>query len=669
VAGDFYSRLSQIDLLLRSWHLARVDAADDFTRDPLGHSDFAFQLQDHIAAMAEALRTETYRPSPLLKIDVPKSTLSVRPGSTPIIEDRVVLFAIAQLLAPRLDRALAKNVFSYRLRRSSQGGRLFVPQSTLSIPFLKRQTIRRRLDPFQPWYESWPEFLLFLRWHYARGYKFFVSSDVASYFENIDLGLLRDLLRQYFPLQPRIVNFLCSMFGYWAWPATGAMAARRGIPQGNDVSRFIGNVYLIPLDRLMTRLARQRKIVYVRFMDDIHVLAKERRPALDALFAMNDELRGLRLNIQGAKTQLLEGREIERLFDARLERINELIELAERSPEVSQDFGKRRATLRRLDATTRVVKTTRRGVVLDRDLRLYRRLLTAYRVWHSDAMVPSALRQLRINPDSRLIESVETYLRSQAMSGRHIGRKLASTFSSGDLFFPFQEASVLAMMREARALPRATWPVAWKRSQHRRTHWYVRQQAAMLIGLRTLTRDELLVAQARIRAEPVPEVKRAWIHSVAQLARPDLQALADSLLQAVDPSLQRLGRYCRALLNRQTYQQRVLESIFREFSEDFVVPRLYEIEFLSRSASTDIKRALLDKLQTTKPSVRRPATRKRWSVLIRRLTTEFMAQRGKKQAGRTSAPRTRRGRTNSMSRRTQARGGKTSRRRVRHGIT
>jgi hypothetical protein len=112
LAGDLYKKLSDMTLLKRAWHLARNDARTDFMFDSMRFSDFGFRLEDYLFGVSQSLRNDSYHPKPLQKIDVPKSTLSVRPGSVLAIEDKIVLFAIIYLIAPRLDPKLPENVYS-----------------------------------------------------------------------------------------------------------------------------------------------------------------------------------------------------------------------------------------------------------------------------------------------------------------------------------------------------------------------------------------------------------------------------------------------------------------------------------------------------------------------------------------------------------------------------
>ena len=114
---DLYDNLSDIEILRRAWHLARNDSRTDFMFDPYRFSDFAFRLDVHLQGIQRNLKAKMYHPNPLLTIDVPKSSLAVRPGSVLSIEDKIVMFAIAILIAPILDKKLPDTVYSWRLKK------------------------------------------------------------------------------------------------------------------------------------------------------------------------------------------------------------------------------------------------------------------------------------------------------------------------------------------------------------------------------------------------------------------------------------------------------------------------------------------------------------------------------------------------------------------------
>lgn len=120
-----------MDLLKRAWHLARNDSRTDFIYDSFRYNDYAFRLEDNLKGLLIKIEAGSYYPQPLLEIDVPKSTLAVRPGTVVEIEDRIVLFAILCLIAPILDKKLPTTVYSYRLREKAHKEGLFKDVETV----------------------------------------------------------------------------------------------------------------------------------------------------------------------------------------------------------------------------------------------------------------------------------------------------------------------------------------------------------------------------------------------------------------------------------------------------------------------------------------------------------------------------------------------------------
>jgi hypothetical protein len=102
------------------------------------------------------------------------------------------------------------------------------------------------------------------------------------------------------------------------------------------VSSFLGNVYLLPIDMAFGSLSRRRDLKYLRYMDDIKVLAKDMPSAREALFLMNERLRTLRLNIQASKTRILQGNEIaDEFFDERMDELEEIIAKTQKNRELT----------------------------------------------------------------------------------------------------------------------------------------------------------------------------------------------------------------------------------------------------------------------------------------------------------------------------------------------
>lgn len=613
--ADLYDKLSSLPVLRRAWQLVRKDSSNDFLYDSLRYSDFAFSLDMHLQDLSASLQRGTFRPRPLRVIDVPKSSLSVRPGAVPEIEDRIVLYAVAILIAQRLDRALPQSVYSYRTR-SIPTGELFHDHELLHFPFLKRRTIERRLSIMEPWYAQWPAFVKDVEFAYeAEGFRFLVVTDIAAYFEQIDLEILRFQVFQQLSRSPRLVNFLVGMLEYWAWPSAYGRFSPRGIPQGNDVSSFLGNFYLLPLDLAFKAFARRRAVHYFRYVDDVRVLAKDRETAVDALFLMNSELRKLRLTIQGAKTRIAEGAAArEFLFDSRLDEANRLVKVISNKRSLSTSERRRFAT--QLLMLCKRCKG-RRDVIQERELRLFRRLMTGFTLLRHPAMLQPVLRQLQRNPDARLLASAATYFRHLEGSYRVLGRALNDLLQRPGLF-PYQEAVFWTVLRAVREVPSDVLARAAKRLRSCRSA-YVRQQSAALIGQQLLKEHQLRWMKSQFDREADPDVRRALAAGLTQLGAADLRSVVAELGNSYDRKLQRLGRMLVGLAANEQKGKEAVVSVFRNFDELVALDRLHELEVISRSKYPAVRERMKTALQRVGGKARRPHLRARLERLTQRL--------------------------------------------------
>lgn len=610
---DLYAQLRSPALLRQAWHLARVDAHDDFALDAFAHSDYGHQLDHYIDALNHALATGTYRPSPIATVDIPKSTLSVRPGAVLAIEDKIVLYAIALLLAPRIDRHLAPNVYSWRVRSSfkkKRKGVLFEKEALVRIPFLRRKTIQRELQVAEPWYDAWPRFHEYIRvLHELRGYNYVVTCDIAGYFENIDLGILKDILLRYLPREQRIVNFLIRLLEFWAWPTSQpTFSAARGIPQGNEVSSFLGNIYLLPLDVAFGPLRRRKAVEYLRYMDDVTVVTRDIGIARDALLLMNRQLRELRLTIQGSKTRILQGREVaDEFIDARLDEVNDA--LGHYRDERTNPSARATAT-KAIRAHLHFVRRENNRTSA-KGSRLFRRLVSVLTELDSSELVSASLDELERNPDLKIMASTLRYLTTRTRNRSVIARRLERFLRLRKALFPYQDANVLRALRHLPAISAEAFAIGRRRVQSRSEHWYTRAQSALLLAQRQLTKSELEVLEQRFHRDTSIEVRRALAVCLTQLPRSALEGFVRTLLFSPEPRIQRLGRLYYGLLFSEGEQRQALSSLFHGFTDTRLIDRLYEMEILARTRNVDVLKTLQSSLERHARKIKRAHLRAR----------------------------------------------------------
>src|SRR3569832_369773 len=271
-----WDKLLDPKTLKAGWNLARNDSKTNFLLVPF-YSDVVTQsFELNILEIVKRLATNTYRPAPITFVDVPKSTLAIRPGTLPEIEDRIVLQTIVRHLAESEDKELPDAVFSYRVKSPTTTSVLFKESVVLDIPYLKAQTITKYFDPFEPWYAAWPEFdeeskATFLN----DGYGYLVVTDISAYFENNQKPHQRDLLLKIFPTEQKIINLFVMFLEQWCPTTHQHRNFHRGIPQGTQISSFLGNLFLLPLDKELEAFCNVNNAKYFRYMDDIRLFTKD----------------------------------------------------------------------------------------------------------------------------------------------------------------------------------------------------------------------------------------------------------------------------------------------------------------------------------------------------------------------------------------------------------
>ena len=375
---------------------------------------YAVRLERKLREIQRLLATEKYAPSPLILVEVPKGTLAIRPGSVPTFADRIVLQSIIALIAPVIDPRISEAVYSYRVRDKKPDPRhgIFRESDVVDLPFLKSQTISRELDPFQSWYDAWPEFDEVSKQAFEEeGYVYLAVSDIAAYFENIQLLILRDQLLSLLPGEAKIVNLLFMFLEMWSTRTVDGRHHWRGVPQGTQIGSFLGNIFLVPLDEIFADFCGAHEAKYFRYMDDVKIFAKELSVARLAVLTMDRLLRRLHLNSQSAKTYILRehpNKEITHaLVDERLEALEEIFdsmdEMAgdEHGTELVLATLERIARQRPRSPQEQPIFGARRPLK-DLSLRTFRRLITAYITVGEHGFVGRLFDEIARNPDYRL---------------------------------------------------------------------------------------------------------------------------------------------------------------------------------------------------------------------------------------------------------------------------
>jgi len=568
-----YKELLRPDTLLAGWHLAHNDSRDDFVVDPFGHEDFTNNLTQRLAFIVREVKQGRYRPHHLIQTDVPKSGYSVRPGDMLPIEESALLHSIAYVLAPRLDSRLSDSVHSYRLhkewRKRVARGRSLFQESDDEIPFLKGKTIRR-LDPIESWYQAWPEFeevrLGLIR---KKNYTFLTNTDIAAYFENIDLAVLDSILRRFLPQEPLLLSLLFRLLDSWTRSTSTGIPVGRGIPQGNDVSSFLGNLYLIPLDQALSRFCKKRNATWIRYVDDVEVYSRDANTAREVIPVINGALRALYLNLQGSKTEIIEEPELSRrLASSAQATIDEvcaqLQELKSSDPKYS---GRASALLKRVQPLARQfrVRLPKSVHKLNKhDNRLFRRILTAYGSAGRAYMRASALAALTEPPDARVLKKCCRYL-EQLPAKYHDDAvdRILEVIGATPTLIPYHVATLLDTLRRLHpTVARLNMAYEITSLKYRqRADWLVRQKTLELLAVLPATEATALKRANNSLMHHHPFVRRAAMLMLARADVKNFRTVLPLLLNDPDPPIYRLALHWHRHLQSKEMALRALAAV------------------------------------------------------------------------------------------------------------
>ena len=625
-ADRLFKELCSPAVMKVGWHLAQADSRDDFVTDPLGHADFAANLTDRLTHLVEQIQNNRYRPRHLLTVDVPKSGLSVRPGNVLPIEEAALLHAIIYLLAPLLDNKLDKAVYSYRLhpnwKKKVKKRESIFREGDVEIPFLKRRTVRS-ISPFEAWYERWPEFERDAAQACTKeGYTHLTKTDITAYFENIDLRLLETEIRSLLKREEnKLILLLFRLLEGWTRDTSTGTPVGRGIPQGNEVSSFLGNVYLIPLDRELKRFCSEREAKWFRYVDDVKVFTKSEHDAREAVFVINEALRSLHLNLQGSKTQILSGKSLEdELDNSELDRVEAAFKSVQKLDPKRRDnakgITKELSSLSPLASrfTSKLPESVTN--LSGKDNRLYRRLMTVYGWCRRVRFRKSALTAMKELPDLRILSKTLTYL-AQLEYKTHDESldQVLSMLEGGELPFPYQAGIVLDAA--AKMHPTIPNPVASRirsyafgRNLRRKCHWLVAQKAVEAV-LTFPYRDKFAngVADCLLRHDH-PMVRRAACALLMRSPKDVVRKRLGELAHHADHGLGRLALYFQRFIQDDEFARAELGRMRKSEYSDYVflrqLPQLYALAATQSRPVAESLSAFLSALPATR------STKVRW---------------------------------------------------------
>ena len=230
---------------------------------------FAEYLLVETRKLSEEIRTQSYRPSAVRRVHIPKPGRpnETRPLGIPTVRDRVVQRAIVNVIEPILDHQFHERSYGFRHGRGAHDALRIVEEKL------------------------------------QEGYVYVVDADLKGYFDTIPKARLMNLIKEHIS-DTRMLKLIQTFLDQNIMEELREWTPMSGVPQGAVLSPVLSNLYLSPLDHQMS----DRGFEMVRYADDFVVLCRSESEAVSALEMIRAWVEAAGLTLHPTKTKIVDSR-------------------------------------------------------------------------------------------------------------------------------------------------------------------------------------------------------------------------------------------------------------------------------------------------------------------------------------------------------------------------
>lgn len=203
---------------------------------------FEANLDQNLEALMHALKTGTYDPIPLKRVNIPKGNGKFRPLGIPSVKCRVAQAVLSSLINPIFEKIFHDSSHGFRAGRSCH------------------TAIEELLE------------------YYNQGYRVVIDADIKGFFDNIPHKLIMAMSEREIA-DGNILNLIRKFLRAGVMENGKLKPTRKGTPQGGVASPLLANSVLNHLDWVLD----EHGYKFVRYADDFVVLSKSKEEAEKAL--------------------------------------------------------------------------------------------------------------------------------------------------------------------------------------------------------------------------------------------------------------------------------------------------------------------------------------------------------------------------------------------------
>jgi hypothetical protein len=227
--------------------------------------------------LSQRISRGEYEPAAPTLVFQPKKSGILRPLALLTFTDLIVYQAIGNFVGDAFQQRLSVMYYkrSFGPIYSGSGGPFF----------------------FRSWKRAYNAYNRAICSYYDMGYDWIADFDLVSCYELIDHNLLRQQLAREIQSE-EFLEFVARCLSAWTTNWSG-QHLRHGVPQGPETSALLADLVLSQFDGL-----KFRDVQYVRYVDDIKIMAKSEAPLRRALLRLDLTSKDLGLVPQAQKISL-----------------------------------------------------------------------------------------------------------------------------------------------------------------------------------------------------------------------------------------------------------------------------------------------------------------------------------------------------------------------------